>query len=151
MDLPKSKAPNRRDALKGFSAALTLPFLPGAHKPETDGAVGPDTVYELRIYHCNDGKLPALLDRFKKHEVKIFERLNMHPVGFWTSTDAPDAGQTLTYMLRHASRAAADVNWKNFSSDPQWLVVKAETEKNGALVAKHDHMFLKLTSFSPVL
>ncbi|SEG25894.1 NIPSNAP protein [Bryocella elongata] len=138
----------RRSALTGLGAAAVLPMLMGAARGGATAGVGPETVYELRIYHCNDGKLPPLLERFKKREVKIFERLGMHPVAFWTSLEAPDAGQTLTYMLRHPSREAMDAAWKAFSADPEWLVVKAETEKNGALVAKHDHMYLKLTDFS---
>lgn len=135
--------------LKGMGAAAMAPLLMGARRGEAP--VGPDTVYELRIYHLNAGKLPLILKRFRQHEVKIFERLGMTPIAFWTPTDPPDAGQTLVYMLRHPSRAAADAAWKAFSADPEWLVVKAESEKDGSFVAKHDHMFLKLTEFSPVL
>jgi len=138
----------RRNALKGLGAAAMLPLLMGARRPEP--GAGPDTVYELRIYHLNEGKQPLILKRFHQHEVKIFERLGMVPVAFWTPTDAPEAGRTLVYMLRHPSRAAADAAWKAFSTDPEWLVVKAESEKDGPFVAKHDVMFLKLTDFSPI-
>ena len=100
-DTTLSSAISRRSALTGMGAAAALPLLMGAARGGAPSGVGPDTVYELRIYHCNAGKLPALLERFKKHEVKIFERLGMHPVAFWTSTEAPDAGNVLTYMLRH--------------------------------------------------
>jgi len=150
-DTTLSSAISRRSALTGMGAAAALPLLMGAARGGAPSGVGPDTVYELRIYHCNAGKLPALLERFKKHEVKIFERLGMHPVAFWTSTEAPDAGNVLTYMLRHPSHEAMVAAWKAFSSDPQWLVVKAESEKDGALVGKHDITSLKLTDFSPVL
>lgn len=141
----------RRGALTSLGAAAALPLLMGAHRGEPAPNVSSETVYELRIYHCNPGKLPALLERFKKHEVKIFERLGMHPVGFWTSIEAPDAGNVLTYMLRHPSKEAMDAAWKAFSSDPEWLVIKAESEKDGALVGKHDITHLRLTDFSPVL
>jgi hypothetical protein len=69
-----------------------LPLLMGAHRPEP--GVGPETVYELRIYHLNEGKLPLILKRFHSHEIKIFERLGMTPIAFWTPTDPPDEGRT---------------------------------------------------------
>ena len=31
-------------------------------------------VYELRIYHANEGKLDALLARFRDHTIAIFNR-----------------------------------------------------------------------------
>lgn len=119
----------------------------GGAQAQTDD----QTVYELRIYHLNEGKLPLILERFRTRETKIFERLGMHPVGYWVPTDEPLAGRTLVYMLRHRSRAAADEAWAKFQTDPEWVALKAESEKNGTFVNKHDITFLKLTDFSPVV
>ena len=33
-----------------------------------------DVVYELRVYHANEGKLDALLARFRDHTIAIFNR-----------------------------------------------------------------------------
>ncbi len=41
-------------------------------------------LYELRIYHCTPGKLPALLTRFETATVKLFEKHGIQQVGFWT-------------------------------------------------------------------
>lgn len=114
-----------------------------------DAQVTDETVYELRIYHLNEGKLPLILDRFRTRETKIFERLGMHPVAYWVPTDDPLAGRTLVYMLRHKSRAAADAAWAKFRVDPEWVALKKESEKDGEFVNKHDITFLKLTDFSP--
>jgi hypothetical protein len=53
------------------------------------------------------------------------------------------------YLLRHESREAAKENWAKFLADPEWVALKAETEKHGALVNKLESTFMKLTDFSP--
>ena len=40
----------------------------------TGAGVTDETVYELRIYHLNEGKQAAILERFRTKETKIFER-----------------------------------------------------------------------------
>ena len=112
-------------------------------------AVDDETVYELRVYHLNEGKLPLILNRFRTRETKIFARLGMHGVGYWVPVDGDIPANTLVYMLRHKSRAAAEASWAAFRKDPEWLALKAESEKDGAFVAKHESTFLKLTDFSP--
>ena len=108
-----------------------------------------ETVYELRVYHLNEGKLSLILDRFRTRETKIFARLGMQGVGYWTPTDEPLAGRTLIYMLKHRSRAAADESWAKFRADPEWVALKAETEKDGTFVNKAESTFMKTTDFSP--
>jgi len=76
-------------------------------------------------------------------------RHGMHPVAFWLPTDEPLAGRTFVYVLRHPSRAAADANWAKFKADPDWIALKAETEKDGPFVKQYDITFLKRTDFSP--
>ncbi len=138
---------NRREMLQGMGAAMMMLSASGVEGQSTGDAGGP--VYELRIYHTYPGKLEPLLKRFRERETKIFERLDMHPVGYWTPDDDPLKGNALIYMLRHKSRAAATENWARFSKDPEWVKLKAESEANGAFVEKHDITFMTLTDFSP--
>jgi hypothetical protein len=51
--------------------------------------------------------------------------------------------------LRHPSREAATANWAKFKADPEWVALKAESEKDGVFVANIDSTFMKLTDFSP--
>ena len=118
---------------------------------ETPEALTPETVYELRIYHLNEGKEPLILERFRTKETAIFARCGMHGVGYWTATEEPLSGRTLIYMLRHQSREAARVSWAKFSADPEWIALKTESEKDGVFVAKIDSTFMQLTDFSPRL
>ena len=135
----------RRDLLKGIGAAAMMTAM----LDESAQAQAPETVYELRIYHLNEGKQDLILERFRTRETRIFARMGMHGVGYWVPTEEPLAGRTLIYLLRHESREAAKESWAKFSKDPEWVALKAESEKDGAFVKLHESTFLKLTDFSP--
>lgn len=141
---------DRRDLLKTMGAAALVPMMAG-EEALGQGGVTDETVYELRTYHLKEGKLAAILDRFRTKEAAIFVRCGMHPVAYWVPTDEPLAGRTITYLLRHKSRAAATESWAKFTADPEWVALKAATEKDGAFVKDggHDVTFMKLTDFSP--
>jgi hypothetical protein len=139
---------DRRDLMKAMGMAAMIPMMASTNLMAED-AVTDETVYELRIYHLNEGKQPLILDRFRSKETAIFARMGMHGVAYWVPTDEPLAGKTLIYMLRHRSRAAATESWAAFSKDPEWMALKAETEKDGAFVTLHESTFMKLTDFSP--
>ena len=139
---------NRRNLVKKMGVAAMMSMATGGSAMAED-AVTDETVYELRIYHLNEGKQAGILERFRSKETAIFARLGMHGVGYWVPTDEPLAGRTLIYLLRHKSRAAATESWAKFSKDPEWVALKAETEKDGAFVKLHDITFMKLTDFSP--
>jgi NIPSNAP len=108
-------------------------------------------VYELRTYHTPPGKLDALHARFRDHSIALLQRHGMKVVGFWVPTDASQgSADTLVYILAHKSRAAADASWAAFSADPEWVRVKAESEKNGPLTSKVDKVFMSATDYSPL-
>jgi hypothetical protein len=107
-------------------------------------------VYELRLYHANEGKMDTLKARFRDHTDAIFRRHNMKSIGYWSPQDAPDSQNLFIYILEHPSRQEAEKNWAAFQADPEWKGVKAESEANGALVDHIDHYFMDPTSFSAV-
>jgi len=39
-------------------------------------------IYELRVYSCIPGKLPALLNRFANHTLKIWDKHGIKQAGF---------------------------------------------------------------------
>ena len=41
-------------------------------------------IYELRVYDCVSGRLPALLKRFETITLGIWERHGIKQAGFWT-------------------------------------------------------------------
>ena len=44
-------------------------------------------VFEIRTYYANEGKLDALLARFRDHTVALFEKHGMTNVGYWVPAD----------------------------------------------------------------
>jgi hypothetical protein len=105
-------------------------------------------VYELRLYHVNEGKMDALKARFGDHTDAIFKRHDMKSIGYWSPEDAPASQNLFIYILEHPSRQAAEKNWAAFQADPEWQKVKADSEKNGPLVDHIDRYFIDPTTFS---
>jgi hypothetical protein len=108
---------------------------------------GGGMLYELRVYTSLPGKLPALLERFEKVNLPIWVRLGIRPVGFWTvMIGGPN--QELHYMLAWESLAEREHKWHDFHSDPEWLAKRAESERDGPLVAVIRNSILAPTRFS---
>ncbi len=105
-------------------------------------------VYELRMYHVNEGKMDALIARFGDHTDAIFKGHNMKSIGYWRPEDAPYSQNLFVYVLEHPSREEARKNWAAFQADPEWKKVKADSEVNGALANHVDSYFMDPTSFS---
>jgi hypothetical protein len=141
----------RRSLIQSIPVLALLPATDLLAREQAISAAESLTVYELRVYHCYEGKLPDLLKRFREHTTKIFEKHGMKNVAYWTPTDEPQKSNTLVYVLAHPSRAAAEANWKAFSADPEWQSVQKSSEANGKIVEKVDSTFLVLTDFSPTL
>lgn len=118
------------------------------------GAGKEGRVFELRTYTCNEGKLPALESRFRDHTCALFEKHGMINIGYWTPMDPEGgAGKKLIYILAHDSKAAGTKSFDDFRADPEWVKVKAESEKDGPLTVKPDgvkSVYMTPTDFSPI-
>jgi hypothetical protein len=148
-------AAERRDCiLRDMKASYVLSFLCGAaamlglNTPSGSNAQSPHHVYELRLYHVNEGKMDALKARFGNHTDSTFKRHHMKSIGYWSPEDAPDSQNLFVYILEHPSRQEGEKNWAAFQADPEWQKVKAESEAHGALVDHIDRYFMDPTSFS---
>lgn len=108
----------------------------------------PAKVYELRTYHANEGKLPALQTRFREHTDAIFKRLGMKVVDYWVPLSEPEASNTLIYILEHESEADAKQKWQTFFHDPEWVKAYENSIKDGKLVKGVDVVFMKKIHYS---
>lgn len=106
-------------------------------------------IYEMRVYRCVPGRLPNLLKRFETITLKIWERHGIRQAGFWT-TLVGESNMDLTYLLAWESMADRETKWTAFQADPEWNEKRAETEKDGAIVANIVNQFLQPTGFSSV-
>jgi hypothetical protein len=106
-------------------------------------------IYEIRVYRCVPGRLPALLNRFATITLKLWKKHGIKQAGFWT-TLVGESNQDLTYLLAWESLADRDKKWAAFQADPEWIAKRAETEKDGAIVNNVSNQLLVPTAFSSV-
>ena len=104
----------------------------------------------LAVPHVRQSRTAAVAVELAEGRT-IFARHQMQVVGFWEPLDKEaGAGEKLVYVLAHQSRAAAEASWKAFRDDPEWVKVKADSEKDGVLTAKIESVFLAATDYSPM-
>lgn len=103
-------------------------------------------IQEWRIYDAVPGKLPDLHNRFANHTLGLFEKHGMENIGYWTEVFG--TSNRLVYMLGYPSLGDREKSWASFMKDPDWLRARAESEKNGTLVAKVANRMLRPTAYS---
>jgi hypothetical protein len=106
-------------------------------------------IYELRVYHCVPGRLPDLLKRFDTITLPLWEKHGIRQAGFWTVL-VGESNQDFYYLLKWESLAEREQKFGKFGADPEWLKARAETEKNGPIVASITNNLMAPTSFSAV-
>jgi NIPSNAP len=106
-------------------------------------------IYELRVYHCMPGRLPSLLKRFETITLGLWEKHGIKQAGFWTVA-VGQSNHDLYYLLQWESLADREKKFNAFQSDPQWQAARAETERDGPIVASITNEILLPTKFSSV-
>jgi hypothetical protein len=104
-------------------------------------------IYEMRVYRCLPGRLPALLNRFENITLKLWEKHAIHQAGFFT-TLIGESNQELTYFLAWQSLAERETKWNAFQADPDWIAARAKTEESGQIVGNITSQMLTPTTFS---
>lgn len=104
-------------------------------------------IHEVRMYYCVPGRLPALNKRFQDHTLRIWERFGIKQVGFWT-TLIGEHNQALYYMLEWESLADRETKWNAFQADPEWIAARADSEKDGPILARVVNYMLQPTPYS---
>ena len=89
-------------------------------------------IYELRIYSCIPGRLPALLKRFEEHTLKIWAKHGIRQAGFWTVL-VGDGNNDLHYLLAWESLAEREKVWETFLADPAWIKARDDSERMARL------------------
>ena len=104
-------------------------------------------LYELRIYHCMPGKLPAVVTRFESATVKLFEKHGIKPIGFWTVAIG-ESNADFYYILKWDSLDERQLKFAAFAADPDWIAVRTRSEEAGPIVASISNTILTPTKFS---
>jgi hypothetical protein len=108
-----------------------------------------ELIYELRIYRVLPNRMPALLKRFESATMRLWEKHGIRQAGFWT-TVIGESNNDLTYLLAWESLAEREKKWGAFTTDPDWISARNDSEKDGPIVANIVSSILQPTSFSSV-
>jgi hypothetical protein len=106
-------------------------------------------IYEMRVYDCLPGRLPALLQRFSDHTLGLWEKHGIRQAGFFTTLVGQN-NQRLTYFLAWESLAEREAKWTAFIRDPAWLKARDESESDGLILSNVSNELLVPTAFSAV-
>ena len=104
-------------------------------------------LYELRIYHCMPGKLPAVVARFENATVALFEKHGIQQVGFWT-VNIGESNADLYYILKWDSLDERQKKFGAFAVDPDWIAARDKSEEGGPLIVSITNSILAPTKFS---
>ncbi|MEM7099174.1 MAG: NIPSNAP family protein [Pseudomonadota bacterium] len=127
-----------------FRTLLTLAAVAAFISPAAiaDG----HSLYELRTYTANEGKIDDLNKRFQNHTMGLFEKHGMKNIAYWTPADDPNK---LIYIIAHKDADAAKAGWQGFVNDPEWQKVYADSIADGLLVANIESIYMTKTGYSP--
>jgi NIPSNAP len=126
----------------------------GKDKPQTPLAARSDIgLYELRVYAAADGKMDALNARVRDHEIPLFKKHGMTPIGFFTPVVLPGqpVDNRLFYIMGYKDKATRDAEWVDFAKDPAWADAYKAGNANGALTTSIATTLYTATDYSPKL
>lgn len=126
--------------MKLLTTLLFLFFAIGLFAQQAD-----NKYFELRIYYCHPGQRDALVDRFEKQTVRIFEKHGMENIGYWV----PVSGEQnmLYYILAFPSKDAREKSWAAFDDDAEWKAIKAQS--NETMVDSAVSVFMSQSDILP--
>ena len=106
-------------------------------------------IYEQRIYTCLPGRLPTCSSGSRATRSSIWEKHGIRQAGFWTVLIG-NGNHDLHYLLAWESLAEREKKWGAFMADPAWISARADSEKDGPIIANIKSTILQPTAFSSV-
>ena len=86
---------------------------------------------------------------FRERHPEALGETRIRQAGFWTVLIG-ESNQTLYYLLQWQDLAEREQKWNAFSTDPEWLSARAESEKDGPILANVRNSILQPTPYSSV-
>ena len=74
----------------------------------------------------------------------------MKVIGFWTPASEEESGDTLVYMLEHATEEAANASWEAFGQDPKWMGASEASNAKGRILAGVKSKYMVATDYSSI-
>jgi len=115
--------------------------------PKLDSSYPDPGLFELRSYQgYSEDAVRRKINMFNEVEMDIFKKTNLNMVFFGEEIAGKDL-PCLTYMLAFRDMEERDINWKGFSSDPDWKRVRSLPEYADT-VSSITQIFLKPLPYS---
>jgi hypothetical protein len=111
---------------------------------------GNDRTFELRTYYCYPGRFPNIVKRFHDHTTKLFEKHGIENIAYFSADAGASKEPFLVYMIANKDLAEHKKEWDEFRTDPEWIKVKEDSEKDGKIVERVESVFLKPLPFSKI-
>jgi hypothetical protein len=108
---------------------------------------GSVVLYELREYTAVPGRLPALVKRFNDHTLELFERFGIDVVFISHTEIGENSTGEIVYLVRWRSYQEIADTWSRFLTDPEWVQVKKDSERDGPLVSAVRRRILNTNPF----
>ena len=150
-DFQKSYAASNKKHGKTVDKIMALPLGVDATAKFDFTASAKPRAFDLRVYSVLPGKLDAFRNRWRVHAAPIYERHNLHSIGWWVAEkkDA-DGHDQFICLLAGESIEAIQKSISEFHQDPEWQRVEKETEKDGKLRSSVEAFKLLPAVFSPI-
>ena len=120
-------------------------MVPTEFSPQNWEAGEEPRIFQLRRYTTVEGRLPALLKRFRNGEMALFKKHGFTNIAYFTPLEIPD---TLIYVVAHEDQAAMKSAWESFRNDPEWQQLWESSSKDGKIVIKVDRQTLRPVDYS---
>lgn len=107
--------------------------------------------FDLRIYSVLPGKLDAFRNRWRDFAVPIYERHDLHSIGWWVA-EKKDADRNYQFICLLAGENSPAIlkSISEFHQDAEWVRVEKETEAGGKLRSGVTAYKLTPTDFSAI-
>ena len=105
-------------------------------------------IYELRSYEVVPGRMPNLNARFQNHTLGFFDKHSIKVVGFWEALVG--TSNVLHYLLAFDDLGHRERAWAAFQADEGWIKARADSEKDGPIVAKVRNEIWRPSTYSPM-
>ncbi|MFC3415579.1 NIPSNAP family protein [Algoriphagus hitonicola] len=121
---------------------VLAPGLNDLPKPSASG------IFQLRTYHCFDGKIENIQARFRDHTRALFEKQGLKNYPYFLTVEKDGSQSKLVYLLGHENQSEFEEAFQRFANDPEWIQVRDASEESGKIVERVDAKFFTALPFS---
>ncbi|WP_297335446.1 NIPSNAP family protein [Algoriphagus sp.] len=121
---------------------VLAPGLNDLPKPSASG------IFQLRTYHCFEGKIESIQTRFKDHTRALFEKQGLKNYPYFLTVEKDGNQPKLVYLLGHENQSEFEEAFRRFVNDPEWIKVRDASEESGKIVERVDAKFFTALPFS---